>query len=142
MRQQNDVRGIVLPNDEKILYSGSADDTTLFFSDLQDIDKCIKVFDEYSKCSGMKLNLLKSTVVPLGSASSDKPPDGFQFTWLSANDDPESLLGVPVTLDFDPDLAWNSMVKNLADSIKHWTAQRLSIFGRVHAARSYIGSKS
>lgn len=34
------------------------------------------------------------------------------------------------------------MMTKLADSIKHWTAQRLSIFGRVHAARSYIGSKS
>lgn len=142
LRQQNDVQGISLPNNSKILYSGYADDTTLFISDLQDLDRCIKVLDAYSKCSGMKLNLLKSTVVPLGSASRDEPPDGFRFKWLSADDDPESLLGVPVSLDYDPESAWNSMIKKLADSIKSWTAQRLSIFGRVHAARSYIGSKS
>jgi hypothetical protein len=33
------------------------------------------------------------------------------------------------------------MILKLAESIKHWSAQRLSIFGRIHAARSYIGSK-
>lgn len=34
------------------------------------------------------------------------------------------------------------MIINLSTSIRHWSAQKLSIFGRVHAARSYIGSKA
>lgn len=141
LRQEPSIKGIKLPNGKRILYSGYADDTTLYVSDLQDLDRCIAVFDTYSKCSGMKLNLLKSTVVPLGSASLDGPPANFLYKWLNATDT-ESLLGVPVTLDYDPDSAWSLMIEKLAKSIKHWSAQRLSVFGRVHAARSYIGSKS
>jgi hypothetical protein len=142
LRHQNDIKGIMLPNGNKILYSGYADDTTLFFLDFQDLTRCIAILYAYSKCSSMKLNLLKSTVVPLGSAAQDEPSDGFPFKWLHANDDPESLLGVPVALNYDLESAWTLMIKKLSDSIKHWTAQHLSIFGRVHAARSYIGSKS
>lgn len=127
LRQQSNIQGIRMPNgDSSILYSGYADDTTLFFSNLQELDSCVKVFDVYSQCSGMKLNLAKSTVVPLGSASSDAPPNNLRFKWLRADDDPESLLGVPVTLEYDPDSAWKLMIDKLADSIKHWTAQRLN----------------
>jgi hypothetical protein len=79
LRLQNDIQGILLPDGNKILYGGYADNTTLFFSDLQDLDRCIAILDAYSKCSGMKLNLLKSTILPLGSASLDEPPDGFRF---------------------------------------------------------------
>jgi hypothetical protein len=84
LRLQNDIQGMLLPDGNIILYSGYDDDTTLFFSDLQDLDRCIAVLDAYSKCSGMKLNLLKSTVLPLGSASLDELPDGFRFKWLSS----------------------------------------------------------
>lgn len=30
----------------------------------------------------------------------------------------------------------------LSDSLKHWSAQNLSVFGRIHAARSYVGGQS
>jgi hypothetical protein len=128
----------------EIKYYTVATLTTLlfFFSDFQDLTKCIAILDAYSKCSGMKLNLLKSTVVTLDSAAQDEPPDGFPFKWLHANDDPESLLGILMALNYDPESAWTLMIKKLSDSIKHWTAQHLSTFGRVHGARSYIGSKS
>jgi hypothetical protein len=69
LRHQNDIKCIMLPSGNKILYSGYADDTTLFLSDFQDLTRCIAILDAYSKCSGMKLNLLKSIVVPLGSAA-------------------------------------------------------------------------
>lgn len=119
LRQQNDIQGLPMPHGGRILYSGYADDTTLFVSSLQDLDECVKVLDVYSKCSGMKLNLLKSTVVPLGSATLNVPPDNFRFKWLSADDDPESLLGVPVNLHHDPNSAWQLMMDKLAESIKH-----------------------
>jgi hypothetical protein len=43
---------------------------------------------------------------------------------------------------FNSASAWDLMISKMATSIKHWTSQNLSVFGRIHAARSYVGSKS
>jgi hypothetical protein len=89
----------------------------------------------------MKLNLSKSTEIPLGAACEDDPPVKFPFKYLPS-DEEECLLGVPVSRILDPNSTWHLMISKLAESIKHWSAQRLSIFGRIHAARSYIGCNS
>jgi hypothetical protein len=141
LRNNSTVNGIDLPDGKELLYSGYADDTTLFLSSLEDLHKCVSIFNIYSKYSGMKLNLSKSTVIPLGAALEHDPPHNFPFKYLPANED-GTLLEVPVSRIHDPNSAWDLMISKLAESIKHWSAQRLSIFGRIHAARSYIGSKS
>jgi hypothetical protein len=125
LRSDVSLKGLLLPNGERILYSGYADDTMLFVSKLQDLDNALKVFDQYSSCSGMKLNLSKSWVVPLGTTITDAPPIHSRFNWLTPGDQ-ERLLGVvPVTLTFDPDSAWDVIVSKMDDSIKHWTSQKL-----------------
>jgi hypothetical protein len=141
LRNNSSVNGIDLPDGKTLLYSGYADNTTLFLSSLEHLHKRVSTFNIYSKYSGMKLNLSKSTVVPLGAALEHDPPDNFPFKYLPA-DKEETLLGVPVSRTHDPNSAWGLMISKLAESIKHWSAQRLSIFGRIHAARGYIGSKS
>jgi hypothetical protein len=95
-RVSKSIKGFLLPKgDNKLLYSGYADDTTLFFTDLEDLDRAVKLFDTYSDCSGMKLNTSNSTVVPLGSASNVDPPINFRFRWLK-QEESECLLGVPL----------------------------------------------
>jgi hypothetical protein len=49
---------------------------------------------------------------------------------------------VPVEPCFNSESAWDLMISKMAKSIKHWTSQNLSVFGRIHAARSYVGSSS
>jgi hypothetical protein len=117
------MNGIYLPDGKKLLYSDYADNTTLFLSSLEDLHKCVSTFNIYSKYSGMKLNLSKSIVIPLGAALEHDPPRTFPFKYLPA-DEEESLLGVPVSRIHDPNLAWDLMISKLAESIKHWSAQR------------------
>jgi hypothetical protein len=107
LRSDASLEGLLLPNGERILYSGYADDTTLFVSNLQDLDNALKIFDQYSSCNGMKLNLSKSWMVPLGTTITDVPSIDSRFKWLTPSDQ-ERLLGVPVTLTFDPD-SWLGM---------------------------------
>jgi hypothetical protein len=91
------VNGIDLPDGKKLLYSCYADDTTLFLSSLEDLHKCVSTFNIYSKYSGMKLNLSKSTVISLAAALEHDPPLNFPFKYLPA-DKEESQLGVPVLI--------------------------------------------
>jgi hypothetical protein len=125
-----------------VLYSGYADDTTLFLADPEDLDSAVGIFDRFSNVSGMKLNHGKCSIVPFGISKVADPPLNCPFTWLSDSSELEKLLGVPVGIDFDEDVLWKELLSKLSDSVKHWAAQKLSVFGRIHAARSYIGGKA
>jgi hypothetical protein len=90
----------------------------------------------------MKLNTGKCVVIPLGSFANLPAPASTSFRWLTERDDLERLLGVPVGLKFQSDAIWKDLLTKLHDSVQHWTSQNLSVYGRVHAARSYIGAKA
>jgi hypothetical protein len=90
----------------------------------------------------MKLNDSKCCVIPLGSLLNLQKPSIYSFRWLTDAEDMEKLLGVPVGIMFQDDVIWKDLLLKLTDSIKHWASQKLSVFGRVHAARSYTGGKA
>lgn len=140
--RQSDLQGFDLPDGRRLIYSGYADDTTLYLSGLSDLDSALKIFAEYSEVSGMRLNMGKSSIVPLGSLIDQPKPPDCPFRWLTVESDAERLLGVPVGVNFLNDLIWKDLLMKLSSSLKHWSAQKLSIFGRIHAARSYIGGQS
>jgi hypothetical protein len=78
--RNSDLSGITLrPDGHRIVYSGYADDTTLFLSGVEDLQKALLIFNEYSSVSGMKLNLFKCSVVPFKSLTSISPPAALPF---------------------------------------------------------------
>ena len=66
IRNNADIKGIIVGNAE-IKIKMLADDTTLLLQDLSSVELAIKDFDIFSKCSGLKLNLQKTEVIPIGS---------------------------------------------------------------------------
>ena len=44
-----------------------ADDTTLLMKNLNSISNAINIFNEFEKCSGLKLNLSKTEIIPIGT---------------------------------------------------------------------------
>jgi hypothetical protein len=58
LRNNSTVNGIDLPDGKTLLYSGYADDTTLFLSSLEDLHKCVSTFNIYSKYSGMNVTIV------------------------------------------------------------------------------------
>ena len=44
-----------------------ADDTTLFVTDLQSLKKAIEELKKFQICSGLKLNIEKNEIIPLGT---------------------------------------------------------------------------
>ena len=63
IRNDADIEGIIVGNTE-IKIKMLADDTTLLLQDLSSVNLAIKDFDIFSKCSGLKLNLQKTEVIP------------------------------------------------------------------------------
>jgi hypothetical protein len=136
------VAGISLPDGKRLIDFGYADDTTVYLSDGKELPKVLSIFDKFSYVSGMKLNVGKCTVIPMGTLLSAQKPPSCPYKWLTDGDDLERLLGVPAGIKFENEVVWKSLLFKLQDSIKHWAAQNLTVYGPVHAARSYIGEKA
>jgi hypothetical protein len=140
--RSSDLEGLKLPDGRRVIHSGYAVDTTLFLSGLDILFQAIPIFDTYAAVSGMKLNSTKCSIIPLGTLVDAKSPTNCPFEWLTDDSDPESLLGVPVGIEFQDDSIWKALLSKLLESIKHWNLQNLSVYGRVHAARSYVGGQA
>jgi hypothetical protein len=70
------------------------------------------------------------------------PPHSLPFKWPTLDSEMEKLLGLPINVYFAEDYVCQEILDKLTKSIQHWSAQNLSIYGRVHAARSYIGGQA
>jgi hypothetical protein len=136
------VAGLRLPDGKRLIYSGYADHTTVYLSDCKELPKVISVFEKFSYFSGMRLDVDKCTVIPMGTLLSAQKPPSCSYKWLTDGDDLKRLLGVPVGIKFENKVIWKTLLLKLQDSINHWVAQSLTAYGRVHAARSYIGGKA
>jgi hypothetical protein len=90
----------------------------------------------------MRLNLSKCSAVPVGLLMEAPPQNSLSFEWLTVTSKMEKLLGLPINVYFAEDYVWRQILNKLTKSIQHWSAQNLPIYGRVHAARSYIGGQA
>ena len=65
IRQNKKISGIQI-GDLEIKINLMADDTTLFLSDIKSLTKAISTFQEFEKISGLRLNLNKTEIIPIG----------------------------------------------------------------------------
>ena len=65
IRQNNDIKGITLCN-TTFKIAQLADDTTLFLSNLESVSNSIALFKFFSDFSGLRLNLDKTEIIPIG----------------------------------------------------------------------------
>ena len=71
LRTEKNVMGIKIDETEYKL-SIMADDTTLIVKNLDSFDSAIQIFNKFSKCSGLKLNLNKTEIIPIGTSKNKK----------------------------------------------------------------------
>ena len=65
IRNDPTIKGIVL-NNVTFKLAMMADDITLMNKDIESIANAIKVFNNFEKYSGLKLNLSKTEIIPIG----------------------------------------------------------------------------
>ncbi len=83
IRKDDSIKGITV-FDKEIKLSQLADDTTCFLSDLQSLERVIKMFDKFSLCAGLKINVEKTKAKYIGSlVDYDYYPHG--LSWIKGN---------------------------------------------------------
>ena len=132
IRNNEKVQGIVVgKNIFKICQL--ADDTTLFLDNLNSIIQAVKIFQEFTKCSGLKMNLEKSEVIPIGTLKLKEVILPKCVSKLVVNKSAFKTLGIyfspdineSVNLNFEPKISAMKTIINI------WSARKLSLKGKV-----------
>ncbi len=102
IRHEKDIKGIKIDKEENKL-SMLADDLTLILQDLKSIENAPKLFDDFSRCSGLSINIEKTKAKHLGKLlTSDHYPHG--LSWIKT---PLETLRIFITNNPEENLKYN-----------------------------------
>ena len=135
---EKDIKGIKVDESE-FLISQLADDTTLFLEpEEKSFRSCMKLLDEFSKLSGLKVNWSKTIGVTIGLNNQIDYNTGIgnQITWQTEGQ--FTLLGITYDLDQEYFTAVNyeKKMREFEKTLKDWNARKLTIYGKICIIKS------
>ena len=117
-----------------------ADDTTLFLSNLQSLKQAIIKFNHFGAISGLRLNIDKTELVPLGDLHLDLSQITGNLLGIKITNGPFRTLGIWFTRDDNTctQLNFNERIKNIKKVLDIWKLRALSWKGKITILKSLI----
>ena len=106
LRSDKNVTGILVNNIEYKICQ-LADDTTIFVKNLQSLQNAITLFQQFRECSGLKLNLEKCEIIPLGPCRACGLALPKSVDKLKVNTGAFKTLGIWFSYDLDESMKLN-----------------------------------
>jgi hypothetical protein len=133
-RNNPEIQGIEI--DGKVYkVSQYADDTCLFLENEKSLKTALKIFEIFSKCSGLQINMDKSEAIWIGASSNylHKP---LKLKWTQG----ATCLGVYITNDLQASCQINieKKIQKIEDILKLWTLRKLTLLGKVRVINTLI----
>ena len=139
IRTNLNIKGLTINNCE-FKIAQLADDTTLFLADLDSLKTAIEMFKNFGIVSGLKLNLDKTEVVPVGGMQFSKYNLARSIQEISIKTGPFRTLGVWFTTDMAAsiDLNFGTRLRNMEQILYTWTSRSLSWKGKIVILKSLV----
>ena len=139
IRSDPNINGIEI-NNEIFKLAMMADDITLINKDQESIINAINIFKDFEKCSGLKLNLNKTEIIPIGNQKSKDIVLPIQLRKITVKHGPFKALGVWFSLDAQETQSLNvtDRLKAIVTLINIWKGRKLSLKGKITILRTLI----
>ena len=134
VRNNENIKGIKISDSETKLLQ-FADDTTAILADLNFAQALLKLLNDFEKVSGLKLNVLKTEAMWIGSLQNcEDEPLGFK--WKTC----VKFLGIFITYDVNilVEKNFKQRLKKIANLINLWKSRGLSIHGKVSIIKAIL----
>jgi hypothetical protein len=131
--------GMMAANPLMVSHLIFADDTLIFCrADSEQISNLRYVFNWFEAVSGLKINLSKSEIVPIG----DVPHIGdlVQILGCKQSSLPMSYLGLPLGASFKEATIWNPVLERVEKRLASWKRLYLSKGGKLTLIKSTLSS--
>ncbi len=126
------LQGINIPgNDQKIKILQYADDGVLFFNNLKEMQRGIKLINKFGKLAGTTLNLSKCEGLWLGRRKNEQLRCSlFGIKWPV---DPIRCLGIFIGHDKKRiyELNWSQKIDAFKKVLDNWKCRKLTLFGKI-----------
>ena len=115
-----------------------ADDTTLIIKVLNSLSIAIEHFKLFQTCSGLKLNLNKTELLPIGSNRNIILPN--DLSNIPIQNGPFKALGVWFMTDEEESIRLNfsERIKNMKTLTNIWNSRQLSLKGKIIILKTLI----
>ena len=142
IRKNPNIRGISINNND-IKISQYADDTTFILDGSREVlISALRVLDEFSSLSGLKLNDTKTETLWIRSSigNDNLPTPGYSLKWPK-----EEVKTLGVWLSIHPDITfsdnYDEKLKNIKAILSCWKYRRLTLMGKIMVLKSLVVSQ-
>ena len=141
IRENKEIKGITIDNVE-IKLSLMADDTTLFVSNITSLERAIEEFQTFKNCSGLKLNIDKTEIIPMGNFRKNIEslclPNSLANIQIQTG--PFKALGIWFAQNESEiiELNFTERLKSMQKMINVWTSRNLSLRGKIMIIKALI----
>jgi hypothetical protein len=132
LRQNDEVKGLMFEN-QPVLITQLADDTTLFLRDRESLEQCLHFLNHFKNCAGLKLNKTKPEVLRLGACNN------ISLSNLGMKEvNQTKSLGIIITKNVKSTIAinFNDRIKKIRNLLNMWQCRGLSIKGKITLLKS------
>ena len=142
IRETKKIKGIKFQNYE-FKIAQLADDTTLFLQDLRSVSESISLFNDFTTISGLRLNLEKTEIIPIGFNLQKNIKLPNELDKLKYTEDAFKTMGI--WFSNDPQkcklLNFEDKIKKIEQLVNIWSTRNLSLKGKVTILKSLIVSQ-
>ena len=138
--RKSNINGIQVPTSQTngtIKIKQMADDTTLFLKNRADLNIAMEILNDFSKFSGLKLNMSKTKALIMGDA---EPDNNIQIEYVNEL----KILGIMFNqkkMAIDIEENWKGRLEKLDEIIKRWHRRDLSIQGKIVVVKTFLVSQ-
>ena len=139
LRHSNDIQGIKIQDNRIVKLSQYADDTTAILANVHSVTNLFALLSRFERCAGLKINVLKSEILWLGSMRHRK--DGILN--IQVRDEPVYALGTHFSYDEKLSDQRNFLDKltKLQKTFNFWSQRDISVYGRINIVKTLALSK-
>ena len=129
--------------DDFYLLTAYADDTTFFVQDIASITEIMKVFETFSKFSGLRLNVSKCEICGIGVLN-NVPVALCGFKNVLLSEDSIRVLGVHFSYNeaIHTERNFLNIIKDVESTLKAWKWRPLSLQGKIIVFKTLVFSKT
>ena len=142
IRADSEIKGIQV-SDKTFKVSQLADDTTLYLKDMLSLERAISLFQDFGLCSGLKLNLDKTEVIPLGSVQPKDIDIPHGIKCINIRKQAFKTLGIWFSMDplLSIELNYKERMKETEKLLYIWMSRNLTLKGKITVLKTLIVPK-
>ena len=139
LRADSRIHGIEISGQE-FKISQLADDTTMFLKDIQSIKNALALFNKFGAYSGLKLNLDKTEIIPIGMSQLSYQSLPNDLNYIDINKKAFKTLGVWFCGDshISNNLNYKFRIQKVEKLLFIWKARCLSLKGKITILKTLV----